>query len=91
MTITEDNLQQGTGPTRPQTFDSLNPRTGDVVETYPIHRETEVRAAVARAREAAAWWGALSFDERETWLTSWKGVMTRRIAQLAEVVHQETG
>src|SRR4051795_11470853 len=89
MTITEDNLDQGTA--HKAAFDSLNPRTGDVVDTYPIHGEAEVRAAVERAREAASWWGALSFDERETWLTSWKGVMTRRIAQLAEVVHQETG
>ena len=36
-----------------ETFDSLNPRTGDVVGTYPIHGAAEVRAAVERAREAA--------------------------------------
>ena len=50
-----------------------------------------MQAAVDRAHEEAAWWGALSFDEREKHLQTWKGAMTRRIAQLAEVMHQETG
>jgi aldehyde dehydrogenase (NAD+) len=89
MTLTENDQQLADTPRA--TFDSLNPRTGDVVETYPIHSEAEVRATVERAREAARWWGALTFDERKARLNTWKGVITRRIAQLAEVVHQETG
>ncbi|MFC4783347.1 aldehyde dehydrogenase family protein [Nocardioides sp. MAHUQ-72] len=76
---------------RTATFDSLNPATGDVVGTHPVHTEEEVRAAVGRAREAAAWWSALSFDERDRHLSAWKGVMTRRVAQLADLMHQETG
>lgn len=82
-------------PTRPAeptaTFDSLDPRTGDVVASHPVHSEEDVRAAVARAREAAAWWSSLGWDERRTYLEQWKGVITRRIAQLVEVVHAETG
>ena len=74
-----------------QTFDSLSPRTGDVVGTHPVHTAEEVKAAVDRAHEAAAWWSSLSYDERAEVLTKWKGVITRRIAQLADVVHQETG
>lgn len=81
MTITESHT----------TFESLNPITGDVVATHPVHADEEVRAAVERAREAAEWWSALSYDERKTHLTAWKGVVTRRIAQLADVMHQETG
>ncbi len=50
-----------------------------------------MQAAVDRARDEAAWWGALTFDEREKHLQTWKGAMTRRLAQLAEVMHQETG
>lgn len=90
MTITENALDQGAG-SRPATFDSINPRTGDVVETYPIHDEAAVRAAVERARIAADWWRGLTFDERKTRLNTWKAVVTRRLGQLAEVVHQETG
>jgi acyl-CoA reductase-like NAD-dependent aldehyde dehydrogenase len=73
------------------TFDSLNPITGDVVASHPVHGEEEVRAAVERAREAAAWWSAMTYDERKRHLTAWKGVVTRRVAQLADVMHQETG
>ncbi|GAB3772552.1 aldehyde dehydrogenase (NAD+) [Nocardioides ginsengisegetis] len=73
------------------TFESLDPTTGDVVATHPVHTEAEVREAVARAREAAAWWSALSFDDREKHLTAWKGVVTRRLAQLADLMHRETG
>ncbi|MDP2773051.1 MAG: aldehyde dehydrogenase family protein, partial [Nocardioides sp.] len=57
-----------------ETFESLNPITGDVVGTHPIHSAADVEAAVVRAREAAAWWSALSYDERARHLTTWKGV-----------------
>src|SRR3954462_1000737 len=73
------------------TFESLNPRTGDVVGTHPVTTPEEVRAAVARAQVGAAWWGGLSFGEREKHLQAWKGVMTRRVAQLAQLMHEETG
>lgn len=74
-----------------QTFESLNPRNGDVVGTHPIHDEAAVRAAVARARETSAWWQNLGFEGRERVLTQWKGVITRRIQQLADLMHEETG
>lgn len=73
------------------TFDSLSPVTGDVVGTWPVHSSEQVGEAVARARDAASWWSALTFDGRAERLNAWAGVMTRRIAQLADVVHQETG
>jgi acyl-CoA reductase-like NAD-dependent aldehyde dehydrogenase len=74
-----------------ETFDSLSPITGDVVGTWPVHSTEEVNEVVAAAQEAAAWWSALSFDDRAERLNAWVGVMTRRVAQLADVVHQETG
>jgi aldehyde dehydrogenase (NAD+) len=93
MTAEAPVAAAGEMPAEParRTFDSLNPRTGDVVQTYPVDEEADVRAAVARAREAAAWWSALSYDDREAVLASWKGVITRRVNQLADVVHRETG
>ena len=98
MTLTDHTPA---GPTMPDpdgmalhaehTFDSLNPTTGDVVGTHPIHSAEEVTAAVSAAREHAVWWAALTFDERKEHLTIWKGAMTRRLAQLADIVHCETG
>ncbi|MGZ6804093.1 MAG: aldehyde dehydrogenase family protein, partial [Nocardioidaceae bacterium] len=84
MTVTEPRVEQ-------QTFTSLDPATGDVVGVHPVQSEAEVRAAVERARDAAAWWWSLGYDGRAEVLTRWKGVMARRIAQLADVVHREMG
>lgn len=82
MTVTEQ---------RTETFDSLDPITGDVVASHPVHTAEDVQAAVARAREEAQWWSALDFDERAHHLGQWKGVVTRRVAQLADLMHRETG
>ncbi|WP_027502126.1 aldehyde dehydrogenase family protein [Rhodococcus sp. UNC363MFTsu5.1] len=82
-----------TGPTTDAgaTFDSLDPGTGEVVGTYPIQDAAAVAETVERARVAAKWWSGLSFAQRRTHLDAWAGVLTRRIAQLAEVMHAETG
>ena len=74
-----------------QKLESMNPATGDLVGVHAVDDQEAVDAAVARAREAAAWWSTLSFDERRGYLDRWKGVLTRRIGQLADVVHSETG
>jgi len=77
--------------TQPDKLESLNPATGDVVGIHAIDDADAVDAAVARAREASTWWAGLGFDGRKDVLAQWRGVLTRRMAQLADVVHQETG
>ena len=47
-----------------ETFQSLDPATGEPVGTFPVHSEADVRAAVARARPAAEWWAGLGFSGR---------------------------
>lgn len=89
MTLTDPALADSAQSQ--ETFDSLDPRTGDVVATHPVHSADDVRRAVERARDAHAWWGGLSFDERKEHLLRWKGVITRRMQQLAQVMHAETG
>ncbi len=84
-------LDRITGSPSTKTFDSLNPANGDLVATYPVHSAEEVDGAVARARAEVPWWQGLGFDGREELLQQWKGVITRRMAQLGEVVHRETG
>lgn len=91
MTATVESKAGAKGSAHQATFESLNPATGDVVGVHPVTTAAEVDAAVERAHEAAAWWGALSFDERAECLQTWKSVITRRIAQLADLSHQETG
>ncbi|MFC7448473.1 aldehyde dehydrogenase family protein [Rhodococcus daqingensis] len=87
MTTLETDPTTGAGAT----FDSLDPGTGEVVGTYPVQDAEAVAETVERARAAAKWWSGLSFAQRRTHLDAWAGVLTRRIAQLAEVMHAETG
>ncbi|MCY7396467.1 MAG: aldehyde dehydrogenase family protein [Nocardioides sp.] len=92
--MTQDTGSTPLSPTSPSgrdTFDSLNPATGVVVGTHPVHTADDVQAAVTRARDEAAWWSGLSHDQRCAHLLAWKGVITRALADLAEVVHRETG
>ena len=74
-----------------ETFESLDPATGDVVGVHPVAGPEDVALAVERAREAAVWWSALSFEERAEHLLTWRSVITRRIAQLAALSRSETG
>ena len=73
------------------TFDSVSPATGEVLATFPVDGEREVAAAVRRAREAAAWWAGLGFDDRRLRLLAWKSHLTRYMGRLARQVHDETG
>ena len=73
------------------TFDSLNPATDEVVGTHPVHTDADVAEAVARARAAADWWVGLDFAGRAERLLRWRTLVTRRSAELAELVHAETG
>jgi len=74
-----------------QTFDSLEPETGQVYATFPVHTADDVDAAVARAREAATWWVGLGFDGRKQRLDAWRVQIAKRLDEIAEVMHRENG
>ncbi len=69
----------------------MNPATGEVLATFPVHGRREVDAAVAQAREAAVWWDGLGWSERRIRLLAWKSHLTRYMGRLAQLVHEETG
>ncbi len=72
-------------------FDSLDPATGDVVATFPVHTAQDVNAAVEWARDAAAWWRELGHDGRRKRMRAWRTELVRRIDELAELMHRENG
>src|SRR6201984_1873023 len=72
-------------------LETVNPATGEVLATFPVNGRREVDAAVAQAREAAAWWAGLDWAERRTRLLAWKSYLTRYMSRLAQLVHEETG
>jgi acyl-CoA reductase-like NAD-dependent aldehyde dehydrogenase len=88
MTLTAET--QTPEPTA-ATFESLDPASGAVIATLPVQGEDEVRAAVARAREAATWWQGLGWEGRKARLDRWKGVIARRTGELSELMHRENG
>jgi acyl-CoA reductase-like NAD-dependent aldehyde dehydrogenase len=80
-----------TTDTRPATFQSTDPRTGELVGTHPVHDAAAVEAAVARAVEAAGWWRGLGFAERRRRLAQWRKALVNRLDDIARVVVSETG
>lgn len=88
QTVDSDQPHTRNGANR---FPSTDPRTGEVVAYHQVDDDAAVRAAVVRAREAAAWWGGLGFAERRRRLLAWRGVLTRRIDELAGLITEETG
>ena len=72
-------------------LETVNPATGEVLATFPVHGRREVDAAVTAAREAAGWWAGLGWSGRKTRLLAWKSYLVRYMARLAQLMHEETG
>lgn len=90
MTATIDSPQD-TINKKAGTFESLNPATGEVIATHPIHDRDDVLAAVERARSVSDWWQAIGFDGRKEYLNKWRVVLTSRLAELSDLMHREGG
>jgi len=73
------------------TLISTNPATGVEVGRFPVASPADVRAAVARAREASAWWASLGFAGRRTRLLRWASLLANRIQGVAELINAEGG
>lgn len=70
---------------------SVNPATGEVIATHPVADEEAVRAAVAKARSAAATWSGLSFAERKQALLRWASRLVARSDEFCDLIHTENG
>jgi acyl-CoA reductase-like NAD-dependent aldehyde dehydrogenase len=68
-----------------------NPATGAVVRTIDAVAPGEVRAMVARAREAQAGWEALGFEGRARVLRRAQRWVTDNAQRLSETIVSETG
>jgi acyl-CoA reductase-like NAD-dependent aldehyde dehydrogenase len=77
--------------TEPTTFDSVNPATGDHIDTFDIHTAEDVAAAVQRCREAATWWRELGEPARRSRLQTWRGYLVKHTDELATLMHAENG
>ncbi|MDA3643300.1 aldehyde dehydrogenase family protein [Saccharopolyspora indica] len=73
------------------TFESIDPRTGEVVGQHPIHTAAEVDDAVAAARAAQHAWAELGFSGRKQQLDKWRKLLAKRVDELAGLICAETG
>ncbi|MEZ4399701.1 MAG: aldehyde dehydrogenase family protein [Kofleriaceae bacterium] len=67
------------------------PATGERLGAVPIVTAAGVAATVAKARTAAASWGALTYAEREVELTRWRRALADAADDLADLIHRENG
>ena len=70
---------------------STSPATGAEVGRFPVADADAVKAAVARARAASAWWRELGFDGRRKRLDKWRVAMAKRLPELLDLMHAEGG
>ncbi len=70
---------------------STNPASGEEVGRFPVASEDAVRDAVARGREAGAWWASLGFAGRKERLLKWASLLTNRMDELAQLINREGG
>ncbi|HET6662797.1 MAG TPA: aldehyde dehydrogenase family protein [Acidimicrobiales bacterium] len=72
-------------------FETLDPRTGEVLGHLPEHGPADVVAAVARAREAFGAWSALAFEQRLDHVLAVRDLLIDRIDRIVDVICKETG
>ena len=77
--------------TAAQTFDSINPATGQVIGRVPHSTAAQVEAAVAAARRAQPGWAALPSAERQSLLQKVADVLHANAESLAAWVTREQG
>lgn len=79
--------EDGTAPT----FETLDPRTGEVLARLPEHGPEEVATAVARARQAFGAWSALPFEQRLDHVLAVRDLLVDRMDDVVDVICRETG
>ncbi|TDB70167.1 aldehyde dehydrogenase family protein [Micromonospora sp. KC723] len=70
---------------------STNPATGEEAGRFRVATPDDVTRAVDRARPAGDWWAGLGFTGRRERLLRWRGLLARRIEELAQLMHVEGG
>jgi aldehyde dehydrogenase (NAD+) len=73
------------------TFDSLNPATGELIESFPRSSAEDVDRAVATARAAWEEWRLVPAPERGNILFRFAQLLERRKPELSELMTREMG
>src|SRR5436309_4275354 len=82
-----DWIETGSG----ETFEVLNPATGEVLSEVPRLGAAETRRAIAAAAEAFPRWSSLLARERAQILRRWADLIVEHLDDLAELLTAEQG
>ncbi|MFT7486798.1 MAG: succinate-semialdehyde dehydrogenase/glutarate-semialdehyde dehydrogenase [Candidatus Paceibacteria bacterium] len=74
-----------------QTFDDINPSTGEVLAQIPITSSADLQAAVARAQAAQPAWAAMELSQRLELLGAIGGRLEQCEDELADLITREMG
>lgn len=72
-------------------FDVMNPATGEVLAKAPAGTPQQLDEAVAAAKSAFKTWSALSYDEREKYLLAYADALEVHRDELSELLTLEQG
>ena len=86
--MTETVSKQARNATGIEVFD---PATGELVGQVPVFDESEVKATVNSAREAASLWSKTSFAERRRLVEIVCRIVTDEMDEIARLISAETG
>jgi acyl-CoA reductase-like NAD-dependent aldehyde dehydrogenase len=73
------------------TFETRDPRTGELIAELPEHGPPEVQAAVDRARAAFGPWSAQPVEQRLEHVLAVRDLLVDRVDGIVDVVMRETG
>jgi acyl-CoA reductase-like NAD-dependent aldehyde dehydrogenase len=74
-----------------ETFDVINPATGEVFAACPKAGVEQLDQAVAAARKALPGWSALADEKRVEYLQQIAGVIENNMAELSQLITLEQG
>src|SRR5437762_8498532 len=76
---------------RNRMFDVINPATGLVIASHPISTAAQVRAKVARARDAFRPWSKRDPEDRGVFLSHFAEILRKHKADYAPTMTMEMG
>ena len=78
-------------PSQTREIISVDPSTGEEIGRAPLLDETEVAAAVNRARAAQGAWARLSYRERARLILRARALVLDQLEDIAKIIARETG
>jgi len=73
------------------TMKTINPTSGETLETYDSHSDSELDEILTSSKQTASEWRECSFDERAECLDNVAGILRDEKKQHAELMAQEMG